>query len=52
MIGDSRSDIRAAKAAGVPCVAVTYGYNHGEDIALSEPDLMVNSLQDILTDGD
>ena len=52
MIGDSRSDIAAARAAGVPCVAVTYGYNHGEDIALSEPDLMVDSLEELLTDAD
>ena len=52
MIGDSRSDIAAAQAAGVPCVAVTYGYNHGEDIALSKPDLLVHSLEELLTDAD
>ncbi|MCB1615012.1 MAG: phosphoglycolate phosphatase [Pseudomonadales bacterium] len=32
MVGDSRSDVLAAKNAGVPVVAVSYGYNHGEDI--------------------
>ena len=32
MIGDSRNDAEAARAAGCPLVLVTYGYNHGEDI--------------------
>jgi len=32
MIGDSRNDAEAARAAGCPVVLVTYGYNHGEDI--------------------
>ena len=49
MVGDSLTDIRAARAAGVASVAVTYGYNHGEDITLSEPDLLVNSLEELLT---
>lgn len=43
-IGDSRNDVLAAKAAGMPVVAVTYGYNHGEPIAASAPDLLVDSL--------
>lgn len=32
MVGDSRNDAEAARAAGCPLVLVTYGYNHGEDI--------------------
>lgn len=32
MIGDSRNDAEAARAAGCPVLLVTYGYNHGEDI--------------------
>lgn len=27
-VGDSRNDVLAAKAAGVRCAALTYGYNH------------------------
>ena len=27
MVGDSRSDVGAAKAAGVPVVAVSFGYS-------------------------
>ena len=32
MVGDSRNDAEAARAAGCPVVLMTYGYNHGEDI--------------------
>ncbi len=48
MIGDSRHDIAAAKAAGVATIAVTYGYNHGDDIRNSAPDLVVDSLSELL----
>ena len=48
MIGDSRNDVMAARLAGIPIVAVSYGYNHGEDIALSQPDWIVRSLQDLI----
>lgn len=37
MLGDSRNDVEAARAAGVPCVALPYGYNHGEPIEACEP---------------
>ncbi|AXA64985.1 phosphoglycolate phosphatase [Pseudomonas oryzihabitans] len=46
-IGDSRNDIRAARAAGVRCVALSYGYNHGEPIALEQPDLVVDDLREL-----
>ena len=48
MIGDSRHDIGAAKAAAICSAAVTYGYNHGDDIALSHPDYLLNSLFDLM----
>ena len=38
MVGDSKNDILAAKAANVMSIGLTYGYNYGEDIGLSEPD--------------
>ena len=44
LVGDSRNDILAARAAGVKVVAVSYGYNHGEPIAAENPDLLVDSL--------
>jgi phosphoglycolate phosphatase len=48
MIGDSRNDVEAAHAAGMPCFALTYGYNHGESVALCQPDLVLDSLLQLL----
>lgn len=44
MVGDSRHDIQAARNAGCPVVCVTYGYNHGEDIADFGADAVLDSL--------
>ena len=47
-IGDSRNDVLAARAAAVPCIAVSYGYNHGRPIAEERPSLVVDSLAELL----
>lgn len=47
MIGDSRTDILAARAANMPVIAVDYGYNHGRSVACEQPDRLVSSLRDI-----
>ncbi len=48
-IGDSRNDVRAAHAAGVTCVALSYGYNHGEPIATENPALVLDDLRQLWT---
>lgn len=48
MIGDSKNDIQAAKAAGVFSIAVSYGYNHDEPISASQPDWLVDNLFELL----
>ena len=48
MVGDSRHDIAAGKAAGFTTVALPYGYNHGEPIEVSRPDLVLSSLTELL----
>jgi phosphoglycolate phosphatase len=48
MVGDSRHDIAAGKAAGFRTVAVPYGYNHGEPVSLSRPDGVVESLSELV----
>jgi len=48
MVGDSKNDILAANAADMQSIAVSYGYNYGEDISLYEPDVIVNDFADIL----
>lgn len=47
-VGDSRNDIQAAQAAGCCSVGLTYGYNYGEAIALSEPDYVFERFNDLL----
>jgi phosphoglycolate phosphatase len=47
-VGDSRSDVQAAKAAGVLCVAMSYGYNHGQSIAEESPALVLDDLRQLL----
>lgn len=47
-VGDSRNDIQAAQAAGCLSVGLTYGYNYGESIALSNPDVVADSFHDLL----
>lgn len=47
MIGDSRSDVAAARAAGFNVVCVSYGYNHGQDIRDERPDEVVDSLVEL-----
>lgn len=48
MVGDSQHDISAARNAGCDVIAVSYGYNHGEDILDSSPDTLIDSFTDIL----
>ncbi len=47
-VGDSRNDIQAAAAAGCRSVGLTYGYNYGEAIELSNPDVVFHHFKDIL----
>nr|VFJ65399.1 MAG: phosphoglycolate phosphatase [Candidatus Kentron sp. DK] len=47
LIGDSISDVKAGRAAGFSVIAVTYGYNHGQDIREAEPDAAIDSLAEL-----
>jgi len=44
MVGDSISDVKAARAAGFMIACVPYGYNHGEDIRDANPDVVIETL--------
>jgi phosphoglycolate phosphatase len=48
MVGDSVSDVRAARAAGFQIVCVSYGYNHGMNIRDAKPDAVIDSFTEIL----
>ena len=47
MLGDSMSDVNAARAAGFQIVCMSYGYNHGEDIQDYDPDAVIDSMTEI-----
>ncbi|CAB9494174.1 phosphoglycolate phosphatase [Alteromonas macleodii] len=49
MVGDSKNDILAAKAANIKSIGLTYGYNYGESIATYQPDWVFDNFNDILT---
>lgn len=47
MVGDSRNDAEAARAAGCPVVLVSYGYNHGEPAASAQPDAVIDRIDQL-----
>ncbi len=47
MVGDSVSDVEAARAAGFRIVCMSYGYNHGMDIRDAGPDAVIDSLTEL-----
>ncbi|BFT30461.1 phosphoglycolate phosphatase [Alteromonas sp. D210916BOD_24] len=47
MVGDSKNDILAAKAANMKSVGLSYGYNYGEDIAQHHPDWVFDDFSEV-----
>ncbi|MFM2111369.1 MAG: hypothetical protein RLZZ271_29 [Pseudomonadota bacterium] len=47
MVGDSSNDAQAAHAAGCPVALVTYGYNHGQNIAQCGHNHLLSDLRDL-----
>ena len=48
MIGDRLDDILAARANGVRCAAVMWGYGSREELMAARPDLRVETVRDLL----
>ncbi|MFT5878969.1 MAG: phosphoglycolate phosphatase [Moritella sp.] len=48
MVGDSKNDIIAAKAAGFSSLGLTYGYNYGIPISESAPNFVADDIGDVL----
>ncbi|MCX6549014.1 MAG: phosphoglycolate phosphatase [Acidobacteria bacterium] len=44
LVGDSVTDVQAARAAGFGIICMSYGYNHGRDIREAKPDAVLDSL--------
>lgn len=49
LVGDSKNDIFAARAAAMPVFALSYGYNHGQSIELSQPDAVLHDFRELPT---
>jgi len=49
MVGDSKNDIQAARAAGMAVVGLSYGYNHGEPIEDSQPDWVLHRFDELVS---
>lgn len=48
MIGDRKYDVLGAKKEGIPCIAVSYGYGSQEELELSKPFHIVQSIQELI----
>lgn len=48
MIGDSSNDVEAARNAGIDCIVMSYGYNHGEDIYACHPQQVIDNLETLI----
>jgi len=47
MIGDSISDVKAARAAGFQIICMSYGYNHDKNIRDYDPDAVIDSMTEV-----
>jgi phosphoglycolate phosphatase len=47
LLGDSISDVKAARAANFQIICMSYGYNHGIDIATANPDVVIDSMVEL-----
>ena len=47
MVGDSVNDVQAARAAGIPVICVSYGYNEGRDPRTLDCDALLDSLSEL-----
>ncbi len=48
MIGDSMNDIQAARAADMPVICLTYGYNQGVDLRTGSPDRLLDDFRELV----
>lgn len=48
LVGDSKTDISAARSAGCYVFAVPYGYNQGQRISAHTVDALINNMSEVL----
>ena len=47
MIGDRKHDVIGAREAGIPCMAVAYGYGSMEELSAEQPDFIAKNISEI-----
>ena len=47
-VGDSSNDVKASRNAGVAVWTFNHGYNHGESIASSSPDAVLDNFDELM----
>jgi phosphoglycolate phosphatase-like HAD superfamily hydrolase len=47
-VGDEVRDLKAARKSGIPCMAVTWGFNSKETLALESPDHLIDTPAEFL----
>jgi phosphoglycolate phosphatase len=47
MVGDKEHDVLGAQKAGIPCVAVTYGYGSEKELGQVSPWRLVSSVAEL-----
>jgi phosphoglycolate phosphatase len=48
-IGDSETDVKTAKNAGIPCIGVTWGFRNREILREAGADFIIDTPKEILT---
>jgi phosphoglycolate phosphatase len=48
MVGDRAEDIRAARAHGIPAIAVRWGYGSEEELSEAEPIYIADTIEDVV----
>lgn len=49
LVGDSETDVRTAKNAGIPCIGVTWGFRSREVLRSEGADYLIDTPREILT---
>jgi phosphoglycolate phosphatase len=49
MVGDSETDVRTAKNAGIPCIGVTWGFRCREVLRNEGADFLIDTPRELLT---
>ncbi len=47
MVGDRKHDVIGAREAGIPCMAVAYGYGSMEELSAEQPDFIAKNISEI-----